>query len=124
MFRKIFAAAVVALAIVGFATPADAQQRQGRGMGPNLDEQMAELTELLELDDEQATAVRAVFELQRERMRELRQSAAGDRESMRAAMMEMQEEANLQLAEILSEEQMGKYREYLAERRQGRRPPF
>jgi hypothetical protein len=109
--------AVLGLALV-FALPAEAQQRrQGGGMGMNLDDQMAQLTEALDLDEEQAEAVRVVLDARMERMQEIRSSAGGDREAMRAAMMEMREQTNAELAEILTEEQMTTYTELMARRR-------
>ena len=124
MSKRTLAVFGLALAAIFSATPLEAQQRAGRGggMGMDVDEQMARLTEVLELDEDQATSVRAVLEAQMERMQELRSSAAGDREAMRAAMMEMREETDAQLAEILTKEQMEKYTEMMAQRRRG--PPF
>lgn len=116
--------AVLGLAMVFavVASSAEAQQRgPGGGMGMNLDDQMARLTEVLELDEEQAKAVRVVLEGQMEKMQEMRSSAGGNREGMRAAMMEIREETNAELAEILTEEQMTKYTEMMAQRRG---PPF
>jgi len=119
-----FAAALLLGAI---ATPLQAQQQRGMrgGMGPNLDEQMTELTEVLALTDEQAVSVRAVLEAQAEKRQEMFAGGPpGDREAMRAAMMELQEETQTKLAEILSEEQMEKYRAHMAERMRRRPPPF
>jgi Spy/CpxP family protein refolding chaperone len=125
MFRKRVGGFAVILALGALALPLQAQQRgpgPGRGMGPDLDRQMAELTEVLDLTDEQAVEVRAVLEVQAEKRREMfAEGPRGDREAMRAAMTELQEQTELQLAEILSEEQMEKYRAHVAERM--RRPP-
>ena len=122
--RRLGIAAVAAVLAVGIV-PLEAQQRgPGGGRGPDIDEQMAQLTEQLELTEEQATSVRAILEVQGEKRQELFQSSGGDREAMRAAMMEMMEEVNVQLAEILTEDQMTKYTQILEERRQRRRPPF
>ena len=46
-----------------------------------------------------------------------------DREAMRTAMMELRQQTETKLAEILSEEQMEKYRAHMAEQRR-RPPPF
>lgn len=123
MSKRMLAVLGLALSTTFAVAPLEAQQRRGGGgMGMNLDEQMAQLTEVLELDEEQAVSVRAVLEAQMERMQEMRASAGGDREAMRAAMMEAREETNAQLAEILTREQMEKYTELMAQRRRG--PPF
>ena len=117
--RGTMAFAAVALMLV--AAPLEAQRRGpgGRGMGPNLDQQIEQLTEVLSLDEEQVVSVRAILELQQERRRELMGERRGNREAMRAAMMELQEETTTELAEVLSEEQMEKYREHVAQRRRG-----
>ena len=128
MFTKKTGGLAIVLALGAIALPVQAQQRgpgPGRGMGPDLDQQMEELTEVLALTDEQAPKVRAVLEMQGERRREMFAGGPpGDREAMRAAMMELQEETEVELAEILSEDQMTKYRAHVAERMRGRRPPF
>lgn len=124
MWKRILGVAALTVVMSAARMPVQAQgpgQRGGRG--PNLDEQMERLVEQLELTDEQAESVRAVLEMQGERRREVFQggSGGGDREAMRAAMAELREETNLQLAEILTEEQMVKFREIQASRRRG--PP-
>lgn len=125
MFKKNLATAAFALAMLAVVAPLDAQQRGQRGQGGqgSMDDRMARMTEALSLTDEQVGPVRAVFEMQAERAQELRSSAGGDREAMRAAMMDMQEETNVQLADILTEDQMKKYTELMASRRRGP-PPF
>ena len=122
--RTMAFAAVLAL----IAIPVQAQQRgpgPGRGMGPDIDQQMAELTDALSLSDEQAVSVRAVLETQSEKRAEMFSGGPpADREAMRAAMMQLQEETEAQLTEILTEEQMAAYRVLVAERMNRRRPPF
>lgn len=118
-----FALVVVALAA---AAPLEAQaQRGARGFGMSLDDQMTVLTERLALDEEQVVKVREVLETQAESRRERFQGARGsmDRNAMMRMMREFQEETETLLAEVLSDEQMEKYREYVAEQRQRRRPP-
>ncbi|MDX1393300.1 MAG: hypothetical protein R3195_02870 [Gemmatimonadota bacterium] len=123
-FRTVALAVVLTL----MAIPVQAQQRgpgPGRGMGPDVDQQMAELTEVLSLSDEQAVSVRAVLEEQSEKRAEMFAGAPpGDREAMRAAMVQLREETEAQLTEILTEEQMSAYREHVAERMNRRGPPF
>ncbi len=108
-------------------TPLEAQQRggPGGGRGPTVDEQVVALTDALALTDEQAVSVRAVLETATERRQEM--FAGGppdDREAMRAAMMQLREDTDTQLEEILSEDQMEKYTELMAQQRQRRGPPF
>lgn len=125
MLRKTFGAFAVAFALTALIIPLEAQQR-GPGMrGPSLDEQMVQLTDALSLTDEQVISVRAVLEVQSARRDEmLADGPPEDRQAMRAARMGLREETETQLAEILSEEQMGKYAELVEQRRQARRPPF
>lgn len=125
MLKNKLGALAFAFVLAAFVTPLQAQQGgRGAGRGPNLDEQMAQLTEELDLTEDQAASVRVVLEMQAERRQELFAGGGGDREAMRAAMMEMREETDLQLKEILTDEQMGKYTELMAARRQRRGPPF
>ncbi|MCY3699973.1 MAG: hypothetical protein OXH46_10150 [Gemmatimonadetes bacterium] len=119
-----FALVMVALAV---AAPLEAQaQRGARGFGMSLDDQMTALTERLALADEQVVQVREILETQSESRRERLQGmrGSGDRSAMMQAMQELQQETETLLAEVLSDEQMEKYREYLAELQQRRRPPL
>ncbi len=113
MFMKRLGMFAFGLALVGGITPLEAQQRggPGGGRGPTV--------------DEQAVSVRAVLETATERRQEM--FAGGppdDREAMRAAMMQLREDTDTQLEEILSEDQMEKYTELMAQQRQRRGPPF
>ena len=120
----VFAFVMVALAA---AAPVEAQaQRGGRGAGMSLDDQVTALTERLTLDEEQVVQVRGILETQAESRRERFQGmrGSGDRNAMMQLMQELQQETETRLAEVLSDEQMEKYREYVAELRQRRRPPL
>lgn len=126
--RRMIGAFALILAALAVAEPLEAQaQRGGRGFGMSLDDQMTALTERLTLDEEQATKVREILQAQTETRRERFQGArgSGDRNAMMQLMQELQEETETQLAEVLSDEQMEKYREYVAELRQRPgNPPF
>ena len=126
--RKMIGAFALILAALAVAEPLDAQaQRGGRGFGMSLDDQMTALTERLTLDDEQATKVREILQAQTETRRERLQGVrgSGDRNAVMQMMQKLQEETETSLAEVLSDEQMEKYREYVAELRQRRgNPPF
>jgi len=109
------------------AAPLEAQaQRGARGFGMSLDDQMTALTERLALDEEQAVKVREVLETRAESRRERFQGArrSMDRNAMMQLVQELQQETETLLAEVLSDEQMEKYREYVAEQQQRRRPPL
>lgn len=119
-----FALVLVALAVT---EPLEAQaQRGARGFGMSLDDQMTALMEQLALDEEQVVKVREILEAQAESRRERFQAARGsmDRNGMMQMMREFQQETETLLAEVLSDEQMEKYREYVAEQQQRRRPPL
>lgn len=126
--RKMIGAFALILAALAVAEPLEAQaQRGGRGFGMSLDDQMTALTERLTLDDEQATKVREILQAQTETRRERLQGVrgAGDRNAVMQMMQKLQEETETSLAEVLSDEQMEKYREYVAELRQRPgNPPF
>jgi len=124
MWKRILGVTSCAVLMSAVLLPVEAQQRGQRGgRGPNLDEQIKALSTQLELTEDQAKSVRTVIEKQARQRRELFQSSGGDREAMRAAMADLQEETNSQLAEILTEDQMAKYKEIQSQRRR-RGPPF
>ena len=125
--RKTIGAFALVLVGLAAAAPLEAQaQRGARGFGMSLDDQMTALTERLALDEEQVVKVREILETQAESRRERFQAARGsmDRNAMMQMMQEFQQETETLLAEVLSDEQVEKYREYVAEQQQRRRPPL
>ena len=125
--RKMIGAFALVLVALAAAAPLEAQaQRGARGFGMSLDDQMTALTERLALDEEQVVKVREILETQAESRRERFQAARGsmDRNAMMRMMQEFQQETETLLAEVLSDEQVEKYREYVAEQQQRRRPPL
>lgn len=108
---------------VFFATPALAQ----RGPGPpDPADRIERLREALDLNAEQATELEAIFAEQRDRMRELRQSDRGDREARQEAFRELREETHERIGQVLTEEQVERFRELgrerMHDRRKGDRP--
>lgn len=125
--RKTIGAFALVMVALAAAAPLEAQaQRGARGFGMSLDDQMTVLTERLALDEEQAVKVREVLETQAESRRERFQGArrSMDRNAMMQLVQELQQETETLLAEVLSDEQMEKYREYVAEQQQRRRRPL
>lgn len=123
--RPVLNALLAILAVALTSTPAWAQQGGfgGRRM-LSPDERLAQLTEQLDLTDEQAAQMKPIIDAQSKKQQELFESAGGDRATMRAEMTKLMEETDKQYAEVLTEEQMSKYREMRQERmRQGRPPP-
>jgi len=99
---------------------------QGRGgRGPDLDTHMANLTERLDLNEEQVVALRPIFEEQFTKRSELFAQAqgGGGRGEMRAAMQEIQTRTDEQVKEVLTEEQWGEYEKFMEEQRSRRRGP-
>lgn len=96
-----------------------------RGRGPDLDTHMANLTERLDLSEEQVSALRPIFEEQFKARSELFAQArgGGDMGEMRTAMRELQAKTDEKVEEVLTEEQRGEYEEFMAERRSRRRGP-
>ena len=123
-FRSVLPALVALVALGLAATPALAQQGPGGRRMLSPDERLARLTEQLDLTDEQAAQMKPIIDEQSKKQQELFENAGGDRETMRAEMTKLMEETDKQYAEVLTEEQMSKYREIRQERmRQGRPPP-
>ena len=126
-YKRMFAMLALAWVVAAAAAPLEAQaQRGARGFGMDVDAQVTALTELLELDEEQATKVREILAAQAESRRERFQGmtrGSMDRGAIMELMRKLQEETETELAEVLSEEQMEKYREFVAQQRQRRGPP-
>lgn len=117
----------IAWVVAAAAAPLEAQaQRGARGFGMDVNAQVTALTELLELDEEQATKVREILaaqaEIRRERFQGMTRGSM-DRGAIMEMMQKLQEETETKLAEVLTEEQMDKYREFVAQQRQRRGPP-
>jgi len=95
-------------------------QEQGQGRRFSPEDQLKNLTEKLELTEEQADSIKSILKIQREEMQEMRDSFEGERYEMRDAMMEFREETDKKINKILSNEQKGKYQEMQEERRERR----
>jgi Spy/CpxP family protein refolding chaperone len=123
-YRSALTAFVALVALGLIATPALAQQGPGGRRMLSTDERLAQLTEQLDLTVEQAAQMKPIIDEQSKRQQELFENAGGDRATMRAEMTKLMEDTDKQYAEVLTEEQMDKYREMRSERmRQGRPPP-
>ncbi len=116
-------AVVATLTLAWLAAPAMAQQGppQGRGM-PTVDERLAQMTEQLQLTEEQATKVRPILEKQDRQRQELFEKYGGDRETMRSEMRKLVEQGDEELAGVLTEQQMKKHVEQ-RQQRMRRGPP-
>jgi Spy/CpxP family protein refolding chaperone len=96
-----------------------------RGRGPDLDTHMANLTERLDLSEEQATALRPIFEEQFKARSELFAQAqgGGGRGQMRTAMGELQAKTDEKVKKVLTETQWTEYEKFMQEQRSRRRGP-
>ena len=96
-----------------------------RGRGPDLDRHMANLTERLDLSEEQVTALRPMFEEQFQARSDLFAQAqgGGGMGEMRAAMRELQAKTDEEVKDVLTEKQWGEYEKFLEEQRSRRRGP-
>lgn len=117
--------ASIALIILGVTVaPAFAQQGPppgGRRM-LDADQRLTQLTDALDLTDEQVEDMKPIVEEQTRKQKELFESAGADRAAMREAMMQLMEETDAAYAEVLTEDQMTKYRE-MRQQRMRRGPP-
>jgi len=85
------------------------------------EERALQLKEVLDLTDEQTKEVEQIYTESQKKMAELRDQYEGDRSQMRELMMAHRDETNKKIEEILYEDQIPVYREYLEERREFRR---
>ena len=109
---------VAASLLLSVISCSDSQNFQGR-MSP--EERAALLQERLDLTDEQTKKVVQIMEESTEKMSELRDNFEGDRQQMREKMLQLREENNKKIEEILYEDQIPLFHDYLEEREQFRR---
>ena len=121
--RPLHAIALACIALVLTTAPAAAQQGPGGRRMLDADQRLAQLTTQLDLDDAQVEQMRPIVEEQTKRQQALFESYSGDRETMRAEMTKLREETDEQFAEVLTKEQMNKYRELRQQRMRQGRPP-
>lgn len=111
-------------AVLLIAAPVFGQGSRGRG--PDLDTHMANLTERLDLSEEQVAALRPIFEEQFKARSELfaqRQAGGGGMGAMREAMQELQANTDEKVEGVLTEAQWAEYEKFMQERRSRRRGP-
>ena len=125
MIKNLYALVLIFFLLFTLINCSDDQQNRRR-MSPQ--ERATQLQEELDLTDEQTKQSEKIFVESQKRMAEDRELYRGDREQMREMMRQNREETDELIEEILSEEQLLKYKEYRAkreeeirERRSGRR---
>ncbi len=112
--------AVIVSMVLFFAVTASLAQRRNFDPDQMAKRQTEELTEVLDLNEDQQEKV---YELNREtgkKMRVLRDEmrGSGSFDGMREKMLEIREKQKEKIKEILDDEQWKKYEKYLEERRQ------
>ncbi|MCC6462614.1 MAG: DUF4890 domain-containing protein [Saprospiraceae bacterium] len=115
-FVKMTAAALLLL------TAAALQAQPGGGPGRMSPEQRAEqqttnMTEQLSLSEAQSSKVGEINLKYAQKMKELRASADGDRDAMRAAMGTIRQEQDAELQTVLTQDQWKKWDAYRQEQR-------
>jgi Spy/CpxP family protein refolding chaperone len=88
----------------------------GRG-GDRGEAQILQLKEKVGLTSDQEKKVREIMTKSREEMRKDFENSDGDRESMRAKMMERTKKNDEAIAKLLTKEQLPKFKAYQEERR-------
>lgn len=117
---------IAALLVGALPGLAFAQQRR-QIRGPDLEATMAELTEELKLDENQAAQIRELLSVQNEQSRKMLEEARSSGQgrsgfsAMRERMRELREGTDANIKALLSEEQSSRYEEILAERSERRR---
>jgi hypothetical protein len=110
---------VAGLLQVAFAQP------QGQGMRMSPKQRADTLGKQLGLDSVTVGKVAAIMEKSQKEMMDKRNELQGDRDGMRAAMMEIREKQNKDITALLTKEQAKKYEEILMQQQQRmqNRPP-
>lgn len=103
------------LLVAGVTAPGS--QAQERPRGPDPEHRLEVLTEELELTAEQAASVGQILEEADAQRREVFEADRENREQLRERMMELQSETEQQLADLLTDEQMEKYRSHVEQQR-------
>jgi periplasmic protein CpxP/Spy len=100
----------VALFLLCTSGIAHAQGREGGGFGGGFGPRYVQLlTDSLQLNEEQQGQVKTILSEARSRMEAVFENAAGDREVMRAAMIEIAQGTNERIEKILTPEQLVTY---------------
>ncbi len=107
----------------GMTTAPPPRNPNGRPGGGQFAQQQAELMAALNLDEEQTSQFEAITQKYRGQMREMRANNQGaDRSAMFDKMRELRQQQTAELKEILNEQQLKTYEEFMLKRRQNRGP--
>lgn len=108
--------------LIGIMATAQAQERSERLKDPTerAERQTTALTKALDLTEEQQASVSEINLKYAEEVNGLWEENRESREKTRAAMKEMKQRKDAELQEVLTEEQMKEYQEFLEKRRDRR----
>jgi len=111
--------------MVGFANAQTRQRLSPEEQQERFEKQLEETVAALDLSDAQTPRFVEIMAATNADLVELRMEmlAGGDRTGLREKVMKLNEQTNLALSEVLSSEQMEKYKEIQAERRSRRGRP-
>ncbi len=113
---------ILLIAFVSTMTLSNAQQRGGGQRDPNerAKRSTEQMTERLSLTEDQTKKVEAINQEAADKVTEVFASASGDREAMRAVMMDINKEKDKKLKAVLNEDQWKEYEKMVEEQRQRR----
>ena len=115
MYSAYYKSTIFIIILFIISACSDSNERRGR-MTP--EEQLAQLTERLDLNAEHSEKVKTILDEQRKKFSKMREDFSGDRSEMRESMMQAREETDEMILEILDDEQKRKYEEMQEERRE------
>jgi len=118
--RRIISTTFLLVCLVVVTMAQAPQGRQGRQFNPEdmAKRQTEQMTEDLNLNEQQVEKVSALNKKYAEKMRDAFQNTDGNREQMREKMQTQRTEKEAELKEILTDEQFKKYQEIEKERMQ------
>jgi len=129
--RKYFWILSVVLALPLLAVGGTPAQYQGQGGGPggpgreggrrgpmSPDDRLKQLTKNFDLTADQQTKIKPILVDQQKKMDDLRNNSDGDRQSMRAQMMKIQQDSNDQIRAQLTDTQKDKFDQMEKERQE------
>lgn len=115
MRSTILSAVAIILSSLLICPDAAAQGPRRPRLSPG--ERAAELKKVLNLTDEQTSNVQIIYEQQEKELRELFESASGDRTAMREAMQQKLRETDEKIMALLDRKQKERYKQWTEERR-------
>ncbi len=117
--KQIYGTCAYLLIMLLFLTACSSEQRRPRRLSP--EDRVQELKAELDLTEAQRTAIEEILVNADKKMADLREQSTGDRQALREEFRRLREETDRAVEEVLSEDQIEKYREYNRQRREDMR---